>query len=152
MTEKFYVDLQVSNDGDIGLLVIIQAETGVVYNNQVAGTSCLQREVEGCAIPIGNRYRNDYVDNLIKLFESDFNCEPTFPLGVISELQQLVSKIPLWRHSRPTVNADGSVSIDTTNVVHYLELDTDRLDDLWWAWIPVKTPYGPGILTFENCD
>ena len=33
-----------------------------------------------------------------------------------------------------------------------LFLDEDRVDQIVEAWIPVLTPYGPGILMWENCD
>src|SRR5712691_539625 len=38
---------------DLGLLVIVEARTGVTYRQQCAGTYCDQRIMEGFVIPIG---------------------------------------------------------------------------------------------------
>lgn len=38
----------------VGTGLIIPASTGVVYVNQVGGTTCDQRELEGVFVPIGN--------------------------------------------------------------------------------------------------
>ncbi|MDM3869876.1 DUF6210 family protein [Porticoccus sp. W117] len=37
-----------------GAALIVQESTGVYFTNQVCGTACLQRELEGVLIPINN--------------------------------------------------------------------------------------------------
>jgi hypothetical protein len=60
---------------------------------------------------------------------------------MLSVLRQLLGKIHVWR-----TDADGR---DEKGI---LELDANRLSELTEGWIPVRSPFGPAILCFRNCD
>ncbi|MGL4465767.1 MAG: DUF6210 family protein [Planctomycetia bacterium] len=56
-------------------------------------------------------------------------------------LRDLVAKIPCWRDVAG--NESGC---------HFFELDGEPMDEFVEAWIPVRTPYGPGMLVLDNSD
>ena len=51
MTERAYIFLDPDGSQGAGVVVIVQAPTGVVYASQVAGMQTEERSVEGFAIP-----------------------------------------------------------------------------------------------------
>ncbi|MDP9766610.1 hypothetical protein QO006_004077 [Deinococcus enclensis] len=58
----------------------------------------------------------------------------------LQALAEIVGQMPLWHTSR------------TKDEPAFLEFDRARLPELTEGWIPVITPYGPGILMHQNSD
>jgi hypothetical protein len=144
MDERAYVFLDPDGSQGAGLVVIVQAPTGVVYASQVGGYANEEREVEGFAIPLFNPHHL----NVLKLFFGGYSGNPLYP-GTSYErwqerdlqaLAEIIGRIPLWQTNR---DKDEPAS---------LEFDSARLQELTEGWIPILTPYGPGILTHQNCD
>jgi len=60
---------------------------------------------------------------------------------LMESLAELVSTIPCWH----TVE-------NGEDRREYLQLEKDRINECVEAWVPVRTPFGPGVLLFENSD
>jgi hypothetical protein len=140
--------------GAFGLFVLIPAPTGVVYAHQCAGRRNVVREAEGFLIPVGGLGAADEfvgADRLVAFFERTFRGHPpdpqrppdgTWTEAHLRELTALVGAIPCWLTPR---------ALEGTRR-RFLELDTDRLEEVTEGWLPVLTPHGPGILLFPNGD
>ena len=63
------------------------------------------------------------------------------PAERLAQLRDLVGSVPFWTHD------DGGADVRAP-----LELDESRLGELAEAWVPVRTPDGPGVLMWNNCD
>jgi hypothetical protein len=140
-----YILLDPDGTQEFGLYVIVAARTGVMYAQQCGGYTCEMREFEGFLIPLGGPVT---AGKLIAFFRRYKGWPPnTLPDNVwsradLDELNVILQEIPVWCTSQDA-SQDEKAS---------LELDEERLENLTEAWVPVKTPYGPGILTFKNCD
>ena len=126
------------------LHVLVQHPTGVEYAHQCAGYVNEERSAEGFLIPLGESKASQ---PLIDWFWKRFKGNSYPPLiewdqQNVSELKDLVQKIPCWFTAK-----GGEADRRTT-----LALDEDRMGECVEGWVPVKTPFGPGILVFENCD
>ena len=62
----------------------------------------------------------------------------------IAELGEIVSFVACW-----LTNEDESEKNDARL---FLSFDEKRLAECTEGWIPVHSPYGSGILIFDNCD
>lgn len=139
--------------------VIIQFSTGVIYEQQCAGTDCDQRSVEGYYVPLGGcrfepeRGRIDFESLRAPFHDGDacyFGGRPypaspdtcKLPLERLAQLRVAVESITYWAFES---------DFDSQPRTH-LSLDESRLAELVEAWVPVHTPDGPGILTWPNCD
>ena len=56
-------------------------------------------------------------------------------------LRGAVNELPFWH-----LDDDGRTHRSR------LELDASRLSEAVEGWVPVKTPLGPGVLVWPNCD
>ena len=129
-----------------GLYVIVEFSTGVVYSTQCAGLATEDRSIEGFLIPVGGPAQ---AQRIYDWFWSKFkgNCYPTagsgnpWDPGKISELRELVSEVPCW-----------SIDKHGKDQRSFLQLDESSMDECVEAWIPVTTPFGPGVLTLDNSD
>lgn len=140
------VDILIDPDGtlgyEIGVLIIVHAPTGVIYHHQCGGHATLDNQAEGFLIPVAG---SNAARQISAWFWKEFkgNCydgrSDWSPFRVV-QLRQLVSEIPIWSHS-------GAESRRT-----FLELDEDRLIQCVEAWIPVRTPFGPGTMILANSD
>jgi hypothetical protein len=123
------------------LYVIVQAETGVFYQQQYGGLACRQGQIEGFLVPMAGV---DAVDALCELFEKDFGGAGTgnnsWPDDERDRLARIVADISLWA-------SDGH-----TEEPHALRLDESRMREADEAWVPVLTPDGPGVLVWSNSD
>lgn len=127
---------------DFGLLLLVETSHGIRYEHQVAGYACEQRVARGFLIPLGPPAS---ADPLVEFFERSFRGNP--PLSGWSAWAQdqrdacahLVSKVQVWDERV----ADKWVP---------LAVDYSRGDEVTEGWIPVLTPYGPGVLLFRNSD
>ncbi len=122
-----------------GLFVIVVSPSGVVYTNQCGGTGCDQMEAEGFLVPVG---RADHLDNIQQWFRSRFGescwCDGRLAASVdlVEELARVVAEIPCWFMGGPVT----------------LSLDRERLIEGCEAWVPVRSGFGPGWLTWTNSD
>jgi hypothetical protein len=139
-----YIFLNPDWTEDIGLHVIVEAPTGVVYAHQCAGCLTETRAVEGFLIPVGGA---EAARRIYAWFWSTFKGNCYGPIEWVEgrqlrELEVLVAQVPCW-----LTHPDGQ-----DDERRFLELDKNRLGDCVEAWVPVKTPYGRGILVLENSD
>lgn len=140
-----HIFLDPAGTQNIGLIVIVEAPTGVTYEQQCGGYACEPRTLEGFLIPVGNSTESKKIyDWFWATFKGHcyktLNGTPWTPETTV-QLQALVAQIPCW-HTRK----------DGEDESHSLQLDTNRMDECIEAWMPVITPYGRGILTLENSD
>ncbi|HEX5541004.1 MAG TPA: DUF6210 family protein [Micromonospora sp.] len=130
-------------DGMAGgwLYVIVEAQTGVFYQQQYGGTACRQGQVEGFLVPIAGA---DALDVLRQLFEKDFRGAGTrnypWPDEERDKLRQIIEGIYYWA-------CDGH-----SEEPNALRLDESRIREADEAWVPVITPDGPGVLVWFNSD
>jgi hypothetical protein len=126
-------------DGTGWLYVVVRAKTGVVYRQRYGGTACRQGEVEGFLVPVLGA--GSYVQ-LRELFEGHFDGAGTrnhqWRDKEVDSLRDLVQGISYW--------ASGALNATP----HPLRLDERHLSDADEAWIPVRTPDGPGVLVWSN--
>jgi Family of unknown function (DUF6210) len=130
--------------GTIGqmLLLIVRANTGVVYEQQCGGYLCEQRKMEGFLIPVGGAEAAEKIyDWFWKNFKGHcYDGKNQFTPTQLEELKSLVGGVRCWIQS-----GDESEP-------RQLELDVERIAECVEAWIPVVTPFGKGILTLGNSD
>jgi len=123
------------------LYVVVEAPTGVFYQQQYGGTACRQGQVEGYLVPV---FGPDALDALRTLFEQHFRGAGTWHHSWTAQerdrLRDAVEGITFWA-------CDGQ-----TEEPHTLKLDENRMADADEAWIPVLTPDGPGVLLWCNSD
>src|SRR4051794_23152366 len=140
-----YVFLNPDGSEKLSLNVIVEHPTGVLYGQQCAGFLTEIRTVEGFLIPVG---RPDVARQLFDWFWKTFrgHCYPpvVWTEDRIKELAGLVAQVPCW-----LTQPEGEGKTDERR---FLVLDEGRLDECVEAWIPVRTPYGRGILVLENSD
>jgi hypothetical protein len=129
-----------------GLFVIVLSRSGITYMNQCGGTGCDQMEAEGFLVPVGCP---DHLDTIKKWFRSEFGescwCDGRLArprrnaaasAGLIEALARVVAEIPCWFADKPVP----------------LELDRERLAEGGEAWVPVRSAFGLGWLTWSNSD
>ncbi|MFJ4847177.1 MULTISPECIES: DUF6210 family protein [unclassified Streptomyces] len=123
------------------LYVVVEAKTGVVYQQQYGGTACRQGRVEGFLVPM---FGPDELAALRELFETDYRGAGTWdyawPDGERDRLGEIVGAVVYWA-------CDG-----TAEEPHPLRLDESRIREADEAWVPVITPDGPGVLVWFNSD
>ncbi|NYV74588.1 hypothetical protein HW445_09740 [Streptomyces sp. UH6] len=123
------------------LHVVVEARTGVVYQQQYGGTACRQGQVEGFLVPL---FGPDELDALRQLFEKDFRgagaWNHAWSDDERDELREIVGAVRYWA-------SDGA-----TEEPHVLRLDESRIRETDEAWVRVITPDGPGVLVWFNSD
>jgi hypothetical protein len=123
------------------LYVVVNAQTGVFYQQQYGGTACRQGQLEGFLVPVAAA---DALDALRQLFEKHFGGAGTWdypwPNEERNKLRQILGGITYWA-------CDGN-----DEEPHALRLDESQLREIDEAWIPVITPDGPGVLVWCNSD
>lgn len=133
------------------LAVVIRRRTNVVYASQCAGICCDQRLVEGYLVPLGGS-KSDFdggkvmLQPLTDIFHDIGGCQSNWrggelPASQRRRLARLVGEIPFWH-----------CQVADRDQPRQLRLDESRIDEVAEAWIPVKTPYGRGVLLHKNCD
>jgi hypothetical protein len=141
MSSRRFVFLDPAGMAGGWLYVVVEAQTGVLYQQQYGGTACRQGQVEGFLVPIAGA---DALDALRQLFEKDFRGAGTWNYPWLNEernrLRQIIGGISYWA-------CDGH-----SEEPHPLRLDESRIRDADEAWIPVITPDGPGVLVWFNSD
>ncbi|MGE0551659.1 MAG: DUF6210 family protein [Kofleriaceae bacterium] len=130
-----------------GLGVIVSASTGVSYGTQCGGLATESREAEGYLVlcPAQDRdMRFDVEAELEQWFAARAprgETADTWSQPMVDELAGIVERVVFW-----FTMSDGESSRGL------LALDRSRLGECMEAWVPVLTPVGPGMLTFDNSD
>ena len=135
--DKTRILIDPDGTADPGLLVLIEAPTGIVYQAQVGGHYTENREGEGFLVPVGSEKQSI---SLRKFFLDTFRSWPPSPSDPtaakkewtseqLAALEQLVSKVRIWRPG-------GGREYRPQN----LALDRSRLENLTESWVPVLTP------------
>ncbi|MEY4180616.1 MAG: hypothetical protein RLY70_4190 [Planctomycetota bacterium] len=138
-----YVFLNPDGTQETGLVVIVEHGTGVRYAQQCGGIATEIRAIEGFLVPVGGPSAAKKVYQWFwKRFAGHCSTgEVEWREELIAELATLIATIPCW-----LTRSNGK------DERHKLELNVARIDECVEAWIPVLTPYGPGILTLDNSD
>jgi hypothetical protein len=130
--------------GISGAALIVPEKTGIVYTNQVGGTACFQKELEGFVIPLNNdclpenheEFLESYLGTFFETLTSIFNCESANNLNKL-----------LWNFPETT-----SISVDKSRVKDSMEA---------WVYVDIKensfsdfSGFGKlkGVLTWCNSD
>jgi hypothetical protein len=131
-----------SGSGRGWVCVIVAAATGVVYRVQGGGFGCVPYEQEGYLIPLFGR---DLDEELRAVFVGELHGQGTRgldrPEPLLDRLRAAVAEFHLY----------GSANREDLYPAP-LALDESRLPEADEAWVPVVTPDGPAILTWENSD
>jgi hypothetical protein len=134
---------------DLGLLLIVRWPTGITYSSQCAGGLTEERSLEGFLIPVGGPMQARPLQDFFAR-----HCHGNPPVvgspwwgaiwtdEVLSELASLIAAIPIWE--------TGEAGDHDRR--HFLSFDPERLSELTEAWAPVATPWGPGVLVWDNSD
>jgi hypothetical protein len=143
--------IQLPLDGDQPedwLLLVVRAPTGVNYEQQYGGYLCNHVEVEGFLVPVCKpevlaKLREAFADPRLggrgiggTRGWSDDQVE-----DFIRQVESIVSTIGYRTTSR-----------DRPTEVPVVALDRGRLNELDEAWVPVRTPDGPGYVAWVNSD
>lgn len=131
------------------ICVVVRAGTGVVYQQQYGGTATHLSGVEGYLVPLtgwdpvtdrdGLRELRDIFEGRLRGFGL---AGPPGP-ELLDRLRSAVGVVHYW--------SSGWTSDWCPDRIP-LQIDEDRLDELDEAWIPVRTPDGPGVLLWDNSD
>lgn len=131
-------------DGGSGggwLYAVVEAPTGVFYQQQYGGTACQQGQAEGFLVPLS---APDQLAALRELFERHFRgagtWNRTWTDAERDRLRESVEAIDYWA-------CDG-----VAEEPHLLRLDESRIREADEAWVPVITPDGPAVLVWCNSD
>lgn len=127
-----------------GAAIIVPEKSGVKYTNQVGGTACLHKELEGVLIPINNDCLPENHEELLEsyLFRFFDNLDHIFEKDDIENFNKL-----LWNFPETT-----SIRVDPTMVSESHEA---------WIHVIVKennfsdfSGFGEfkGVLTWANSD
>jgi Family of unknown function (DUF6210) len=123
------------------LFVIVEANTGVVYQTEYGGTATRTGQTEGFLVPLT---AGEALDALCGLFEVEFRgsgtCSHPWPVGPRDRLREIIGSIRYWA-------GDKDVQLP-----YHLELDESRIYEVDEAWVPVITPDGRGVLMWRNSD
>lgn len=154
MTREHHVIIDPDGTGDPGLVVLVLAATGVLYETQAGGYYTMNRKAEGFLVPLGTTAASR---DLREFFAKTYSnwpppIEEIAPDGprsgenrwsepTLTRLEELVSEKRIW-HKDPTERY----------VPERLGLDRDRVGQLTEAWVPVLSSFGPGFLIWQNSD
>jgi hypothetical protein len=129
-------------DGTAGpewMHVIVQAPTGVIYQQQYGGTATLLAEVEGYLVPV---HDPAVLASLRSLFRGRLRgagaTGSTLSDELLDDVRRAISSIRFW-----TGESDQPAQ---------LSVDEQRLSGIDEALVPIITPGGPGYLVWSNSD
>lgn len=117
------------------LYVVVRAPTGVTYEQQYGGHATLQGLVEGFLVPVA---APEALAELRQLFERRLRGCGVSGGGFRDEhllrLREIVGTIRYWASDEPAL---------------LVFEEGEHFDE---AWVPVRTPDGPGVLVWRNSD
>ncbi|WP_083734456.1 DUF6210 family protein [Actinomadura sp. CNU-125] len=151
MDVRRYVFLDPDGTQGDWLYVVVRAATGVVYRQQYGGTATLLGGVEGYLVPVAARdpaSGRDGPRELRDVFErtlrgAGLGGSGTLAPALLDRIRSAVGALHFWTSGPGGEAETGRVP---------LRLDETRIADLDEAWIPVRTPDGPGVLMWNNSD
>ncbi|MEV4998514.1 DUF6210 family protein [Streptomyces niveus] len=118
--------------------VVVEAPTGVFYQQEYGGTSGQQGQVEGYLVPMS--VESGAMDALAAVFEP-FRGRGAgghaWAGAELDALREAVGAVRFW-------SCDGA-----SDTPHPLRLDETRMPEADEAWLPVQTPEGPGLLVWS---
>lgn len=143
--------IQLPLDGDQPedwLLLVVCAPTGVTYEQQYGGYLCNHAKVEGFLVPVCQpevlaKLREAFADP--RLGGRGILGTQGWAENQVEDFIGLVEGI---------VNMIGyrTTSEEPPMEVPVVALDRGRLSELDEAWVPVRTPDGPGYVAWVNSD
>ena len=140
---KHYVFLDPDGSFELGVHVLIEARTGVVYGNQCNGAAAEERRVEGFLVPLGMLEQEEALSRFFCALRGNRFAPRTlnWSTAEIDALNEIVQTIEYWE-----------CELDGEDTLHSLTLDYDRIKECVEAWVPVKTPGQRGYLVWKNSD
>ena len=141
---------------EAGLGLIVSYPSGIIYSNQTAGVACVQSELEGIFVPLGN----------------DTSIPDRILLGPVTALMDYAEG-PKWGGggAMTGIDTEDADVIDGILASHgataHLRVDRTRLRTSYEAWVwveigtedsrfPSITGLGPvphmGVITWPNSD
>lgn len=145
--QRYRVYLNPDGTHPAGLAVIVHAATGVTYGTQCGGFATDQREAEGFLVLCPSE-AYDLPHSVEAELEQWFAARAphgelgdTWPASFVTELAAIVERVVFWFTTPAGEETRGHISLDVA-----------RLHECMEAWVPVVTPIGPGVLTFNNSD
>lgn len=139
---KRRVFFDMAETGNGWMFVVVAAPTGVIYENQGGGTSCMQYEQEGYLLPL---YGTGLDDGLNEVFVGELKGSGArrldWPQNLLDRLREEVADLHVY----------GSANRDAIWPAP-LALDESRLAEIDEAWVPVLSPDGPGFLAWQDSD
>ena len=86
-----------------GTALVVPHPTGIVYSNQAGGHACLQPELEGFCVPIGNDVglapKHDFrspENDLFKYFGKLNSCGASLTEADAQRIESIMHNLPLW--------------------------------------------------------
>ena len=139
---KVHVFLNPDGTQSIGMHVLVESPTGILYSTQAGGYMNAELSAEGYLIPVGS---GQLEQALCIFFATEFGghgypSQMNWSEDQIIRLEAIVSQIACWDET------------DGEGKRYLLALDLSRLDQCHEAWVPVSTPVHKGFLLFENSD
>lgn len=136
------------DEPDDWLLLVVSAPTGVTSEQQYGGYLCNQAKVEGFLVPVCQpqiltRLRQTFADP--RLGGRGILGTQGWPEEEVQNFLRNVESIVRGIGYRTT-------SDDPPTEEPVVALDRARLDELDEAWVPVRTPDGPGYVAWVNSD
>jgi len=129
-------------DGTLGggwIFVIVQANTGVVYQSQCGGANLRTAQAEGFLVPLTPGEALYAIRVLFLEVSRNFGTwSYPWPVRYRDRLREIIGSIRYWA-------GDGEVDLP-----YELELDDSRIREVDDAWVPVITPDGPGVLVWRH--
>lgn len=118
--------------------VVVEAPTGVFYQQEYGGTSRRQGQTEGYLVPMsGTSGEIEAVAAVFEPFRGGGAGGHVWEGAQLDALRAAVGAVRFWA-------CDGNAERP-----HPLRLDESRLPEADDAWLPVHTPDGPGLLVWS---
>ncbi|MFC8829720.1 DUF6210 family protein [Streptomyces sp. NPDC057137] len=118
--------------------VVVEAPTGVFYQQEYGGTSRRQGQAEGYLVPVAGASAGiDALAELFAVFRGGGAGGHAWAETELDALRAAVGAVRFWA-------CDGAAETP-----HPLRLDESRLPEADDAWLPVRTPDGPGLLVWS---
>lgn len=138
MPSPRFVFIDPDGTGGAWTHVVVEAPTGVFYQQEYGGTSRRQGQAEGYLVPMS--MESGAIDALASVFAPFRGGGAGGHVWAGAELDALraaVGAVQFW-------SCDGAAETP-----HLLRLDESRLAEADDEWLPVLTPDGPGRLVWS---
>jgi len=139
----------------VGLSLIVEAPTGVVYSNQTGGTACLQPELEGALLPLGNCVElpsNKLIspeEDLCEYFEGVHDGTGATNGLSDADADVIDAALDKWRIGWVRVDRSRLRESHEAWVYALLSPEPEAQVPLFWGFDPYPAR---GVLTWSNSD